>query len=161
MYIWVIKHHLKSNVRECYVVSGNKKDVVSVKFNQLCQVQLHYSGQTAVHILLTVTARLVGISQVKIHRFLTPSSTWVSPWDTHGSCCQKHVLNSLPVSGPHRQIQIVSLTQSLQPMMQTMASHKDTKCFAGMHTRFQQGNIQGKDTAPVMTWVETTFASGL
>lgn len=40
MYSWVIKHHLKSNVKECYVVSGNTKDVVSMKINQLCQGQL-------------------------------------------------------------------------------------------------------------------------
>lgn len=59
MYIWVIKHHLKSNVKECYVVSGNTKEVVSMKFNQLCQGHLLYSGQTAVHFLLVGTTRLV------------------------------------------------------------------------------------------------------
>jgi len=59
MYSWVIKHHLKSNVKECYVVSGNEKDVVSMKFNQLCQGQLLSSGQTAVRSLLRVTATLI------------------------------------------------------------------------------------------------------
>lgn len=59
MYSWVIKHRLKSNVKECYVVSGNTKDVVSMKFNQLCQGQLLSPGQTAVHGLLRVTATVV------------------------------------------------------------------------------------------------------
>lgn len=40
MYSWVIKLCLKSNIKECYVVSGNTKDVVSMKFNQLCQGEL-------------------------------------------------------------------------------------------------------------------------
>lgn len=35
IYSWVIKLRLKSNIKECYVVSGNTKDVVSMKFNQL------------------------------------------------------------------------------------------------------------------------------
>lgn len=34
-YSWVIKLRLKSNIKECYVVSGNTKDVVSMKFNRL------------------------------------------------------------------------------------------------------------------------------
>lgn len=100
MYRWVIKLRLKSNIKECYVVSGNTKDVVSMKFNQLCRGQLLSSGHTAVQGLLRVTATVVWILQVKIHSYvcLTPSRVWVSLWNTLGGWCQKHTLHSVTAS---------------------------------------------------------------
>lgn len=102
MYSWVIKLCLKSNIKECYVVSGNPKDVVSKKFNQLCQGQLLSSGHTAVQGLLRVAATVIWISQVKIHSyvFLTPSRMWVTLWNVLGGWCQKHTLHSVTVSRP-------------------------------------------------------------
>lgn len=102
MYSWVIKLCLKSNIKECYVVSGNTKDVVSMKFNQLCQGQSLSSGHTAVQGLLRVTAAVVWISQVKIHSyiFLTPSRVWVRLWNALGGWCQKYTLHSVTESRP-------------------------------------------------------------
>lgn len=97
MYSWVIKQHLKSNVKECFVVSGNTKDVVSTKFNQLCQGQLLSFGQATVHGLLRVTATVVWILQVRNRSYvlLTPSRIEASLWNALGGCSQKHILHSV------------------------------------------------------------------
>lgn len=162
MYSWVIKQRLKLNVKECYVVGGNTKDVVSMKFNQLCRGQLLSSGQTAVHSLLRVTATVVWISQVNIHSyiFLTPSRVWVSLWHALGGCCQKDVLHSVTASSPYPQIHEQQVSpqllgsQSPQPRMWTIAFSKDAKCSAGMQAVVSKETFEKKMTPvkPRLQW---------
>lgn len=151
MYSWVIKQHLKSNVKECFVVSGNTKDVVSTKFNQLCQGQLLSSGQATVHGLLRVTATVVWISQVRNHSyvFLTPSRMGVSLWNALGGCCQKHIFHSVTEQPTLANTGVASLTrllgsQSLQPRMQTIAFSQDVMRFAGMHAAVSKETFREK-----------------
>lgn len=168
MYSWVIKLCLKSNIKECYVVSGNTKDVVSMKFNQLCQGQLVSSGHTPVQGLFGVTATVVRISQVKIHSyvFLTPSRVWVSLWNALGGWCQKHKLHSVTVSRPgckNRQQDSPRLlgSQSLQPRTQKNPIQKDVKGFPCRHREVSKETFRGKTggTSQAMTSVEATLTS--